>query len=90
MVSLPRESKVYAKGFIVLAKLTSRNRLTLPKAILAQVPAADYFEVEVESGRIVLTPLRISRINRVREKLTELGITEVDVADAVQWARKPE
>jgi hypothetical protein len=36
----------------------------------------------------VLTPVRISRIDAVREKLTQLGITEQDVKDVVQLARK--
>jgi hypothetical protein len=74
----------------VLAKLTSKNQLTLPKAVLDKVAAAIYFEVEAEGGRIVLTPVRISRIDAVREKLAEMGITEADVEDAVNWARKQE
>lgn len=74
----------------MLAKLTSKNQLTLPKAVLDKVSAATYFEVEAEGGRIVLTPVRISRIDAVREKLAEMGITEADVEDAVQWARKQE
>jgi UDP-N-acetylglucosamine enolpyruvyl transferase len=72
----------------MLAKLTGKNQLTLPKAILDKMPDATYFEVEAEGGRIVLTPVRISRIDAVSEKLTQLGITEQDVEDAVQWARK--
>ena len=29
----------------MLAKLTSKNQLTLPKAVTAEVPAAEYFDV---------------------------------------------
>lgn len=43
-----------------------------------------------EGRRIVLTPNSISRINEVREKLAELGITEAEVAAAVQWGRRHE
>lgn len=43
-----------------------------------------------EGGRIVLTPTSISRVNEVREKLAELGITEADVEYAVQWAHRQE
>ena len=43
----------------MLAKLTSKNQLTLPKAIISQFPGAEYFEIATESGRIVLTPARI-------------------------------
>lgn len=71
----------------MLAKLTSKNQLTLPKSVLDKVPDSTYFEVEAEGGRIVLTPVRISRIDAVREKLAQLGITENDIEDAVQWAR---
>jgi hypothetical protein len=74
----------------MLAKLTGKNQLTLPKAILNQVQDATYFEVEAQDGRIVLTPVRISRVEAVREKLAQLGITEKDVEDAVQWARSKE
>jgi hypothetical protein len=72
----------------MLVKLTSKNQLTLPTAILDMMPDTIYFEVEARDDRIVLTPLRISRVDIVREKLAQLGITEQDVEDAVQWARK--
>ncbi len=45
----------------MLAKLTSKNRLTLPKAILSDFEGAEYFDVTGENGCIVLTPVRITR-----------------------------
>ena len=42
----------------------------------------------VESGRIILTPVRIQQADAVRAKLEALGINEQDVSDAIQWARK--
>lgn len=72
----------------MLAKLTSKNQLTLPKALVAQMDAAEYFEVLVENGRIVLTPVRVQRAQAVRDKLGQLGITEEDVDAAVAWARR--
>jgi hypothetical protein len=72
---------------IVLAKITSKNQLTLPKAVMAVVGAAEYFDVEVHQGQIVLTPVRIQRGDAVRAKLAALGLADADVADAVQWAR---
>ena len=71
----------------MLAKRTSKNQLTLPKAIVTAVDGAEYFEVEVTDGRVVLTPVRIQRADAVRAKLAELGITEDDVDAAVTWAR---
>ena len=71
----------------MLARLTSRNRLTLPKAVTAAVEATDYFDVTTENGRIVLTPVRLNRADGVRAKLAELGLSEHDVAEAVACAR---
>ena len=71
----------------MLAKLTSKNQLTLPKAAVQAVGASDYFDVEVREGQIVLTPVRIQRGDAVRAKLAALGLGEADVADAVRWAR---
>ncbi|ARP79561.1 AbrB family transcriptional regulator [Bordetella genomosp. 8] len=72
----------------MLAKITSKNQITLPKAIVAGIDAAEYFDVSVENGRIVLTPVRVQRAQAVREKLEQLGITEQDIEDAVAWARR--
>lgn len=74
-------------GLAMLAKLTSKNQLTLPKAAVQAVEAAEYFEVTVREGQIVLTPVRIQRGDAVRAKLAALGLAEADVANAVQWAR---
>ncbi len=74
----------------MLAKLTSKNQLTLPKAVLSDFEGAEYFEVTGENGRIVLTPVRLARAGAVRAKLAELGLSEADVADAVSWARQAE
>jgi len=74
----------------MLAKMTSKNQITLPKAVTAQVPTAEYFDVEVEGGRIVLTPVRMQKADAVREKLAQLGIAENDADDAVAWARGQE
>ena len=72
----------------MLAKLTSKNQITLPKAVVSAVAVTEYFEVAVDAGRIVLTPVRILKADAVREKLAALGIDEPDVADAVSWARR--
>lgn len=72
----------------MLAKLTSKNQITLPKAAVQDIEAAEYFEVAVENGRIVLTPVRLQQAQAVRDKLAQMGITERDVQDAVAWARQ--
>jgi len=72
----------------MLAKMTSKNQLTLPKSVTAIVGPAEYYDVEARNGQIVLTPVRIQRGDAVRAKLAELDLNEQDVADAVAWARK--
>ena len=74
----------------MLAKMTSKNQVTLPKSAVQAVGASDYFDVEVRSGQIVLTPVRIQRGDAVRAKLAALGLVDADVADAVRWARSTE
>jgi hypothetical protein len=71
----------------MLAKITSRNRITLPKAVVQDYPRAIYFEVQSKGGRIVLTPVRMSRASELREKLAVLGVTNADLRAAVKWAR---
>jgi len=72
----------------MLAKLTSKNQLTLPKSILLAFPNAKYFEVEQQGSKIVLTAVQIQNADSLRDKIAQLGITETDVQDAVQWARR--
>ncbi len=72
----------------MLAKMTSKNQLTLPKSITAAVGAAEYFDVETRNGQIILTPVRIQRGDAVRAKLAELNLQEQDISDAVAWARQ--
>ena len=72
----------------MLAKLTSKNQLTLPKAIMAGFEDVEYFDVTTDNGRVVLTPVRLVRADAVRAKLAELGVSEADVAEAVAWARQ--
>lgn len=60
----------------MLAKLTSKNQLTLPKAIVREFEGTGYFDVQAENGRIVLTPARIQDMSAVWRKVEALGITE--------------
>jgi len=71
----------------VLAKMTSKNQLTLPKSVTQAVDATEYFDVEARAGQIILTPVRIQRGDAVRAKLAELNLAQADIADAVSWVR---
>lgn len=73
----------------MLAKITAKNQLTLPKAITNAIGPVEYFDVQAKDGQIVLTPVRIQRADAVRAKLSALNLKEEDLADAVSWARRP-
>ena len=76
----------------MLAKKTSKNQITLPKAISAAFPDAEYFDVSIEENRILLRPVKMvpyrKTLEEVRAKMAKLGITENDVSEAVKWARR--
>ena len=72
----------------MLAKKTSKNQITLPKAIISHFPDTEYFDVREEDGHIVLVPLRPSRADEARDKPAKPGLTEAGVADAAKWARQ--
>ena len=72
----------------MLAKRTRKNQITLPKAIVQRVGEADDYDVTVQVGKIVLTPVRLQQADAVRAKVERLGITQDDVDEAVAWARK--
>jgi len=72
----------------MLAKITAKNQLTLPKSITAAVGPAEYFDVQARDGQIILTPVRIQRADAVRAKLALLALAPQDIVDAVAWARQ--
>ena len=72
----------------MLAKITSKNQLTLPKAATNAVGPTEYFDIQIKDGQIVLTPVRIQRADAVRAKLAQLDLKEKDISAAVASARK--
>jgi multisubunit Na+/H+ antiporter MnhE subunit len=72
----------------MLAKLTSKNQITLPKALVNKFPGTEYFDVQEEAGRLILKPVKVRDLDAVWRKIESLGITEKDVGDAVKWARR--
>lgn len=78
----------------MLCKRTSRNQLTIPKAIADQFPDVFYFDAALEGGRIVLKPVRIDGpdnpdLESIRTKMESLGITGKDIDAAIRSARRP-
>ena len=75
-----------------IAKLTSKNQLTLPREIVREFPGVEYFEVRVRGEEIVLRPVAFAPtgdlIEKVRDHIAALGLTEAHVEEAVRWARR--
>jgi hypothetical protein len=65
----------------MIAKLTAKNQLTLPKSITRSIGDAEYFDVKVEDGQII-------RADVIRARLSALDLSEQDISDAVTWARR--
>ncbi len=73
----------------MLAKLTSKNQITIPREVLSKVPKVQYFDVENRDGTIVLNPVQVinTDLQKIREKIKGMGLTESCVKEAVRWAR---
>jgi bifunctional DNA-binding transcriptional regulator/antitoxin component of YhaV-PrlF toxin-antitoxin module len=73
----------------MLAKLTSKNQITIPKKIIDQIPETSYFEVELRDGAVVLKPLRTysTSIEAIRSKVKSLDLSPLCVKEAIKWAR---
>ena len=73
----------------MLAKITSKNQITIPKKIIDQIPETNYFDVELKDGLIVLRPLKFydTDLEKIRTKVKKLGLRQNSVAKAIKWAR---
>jgi hypothetical protein len=73
----------------MLAKLTAKNQITIPKDVLSKLPKVEYFEVEYKEGVVVLKPVKVfdTDLAEIREKVRKLGLSKECVAEAVGWAR---
>lgn len=74
----------------MLAKITSKNQITIPKAIMEQLPSAEYFDLALEEGVITMQPVQVAPLGleAIHAKMNRLGLTEESISDAVRWARE--
>lgn len=70
----------------MLAKITAKNQLTLPKSVTEPLGPVQYFDVQTRGGQIVLTPVRIQRGDALRAKLAELALSQKTLDAALNWA----
>jgi bifunctional DNA-binding transcriptional regulator/antitoxin component of YhaV-PrlF toxin-antitoxin module len=73
----------------MLAKITSKNQITIPKKIIDHLPDVKYFDVELKDGVVLLKPLIVYDVNldHIRSKIKKLGLQKNAVKEAIQWAR---
>ena len=72
----------------MIAKRTTRNRITLPKALVSRFPDVKYFDVRESDGEIILKPIKVRDLESVYDKVELQGVTEKDVGEAVRWVRR--
>ncbi len=75
----------------LLIKKTTKNQVTIPKALLGKLEPTDYFEAEVAGDTLVLRPVKVVEmvdIDKVRDRLRRRRVRPDEVQKAVDWARK--
>jgi len=73
----------------MIIRMSSKNRITIPKHIVGQIGDVQYFEVELQDGIILLKPLRNydTGLEKIRLKIKDLCVEPEKAAEAVGWAR---
>ncbi len=73
----------------MLAKLTTKNQITIPKNVIDQLPDVKYFDVHLKDGAVVLKPLSVydTDLAQIRSRIKKLGLKPDCVAEAIKWAR---
>lgn len=76
----------------MLAKLTSKNQITLPKSAVMAFEGAAYYDVEVRPEGLLLRPAKIhvasQALEEARKKFKEKGFDEDTITQAVRWTRQ--
>jgi hypothetical protein len=70
-----------------LAKLTSKNQITIPQRIIDQIPDAGYIKVELNDRMLVLRPLKIysASLEEIRAMVENLDPDPGCVREAIKW-----
>ncbi|MEA3361074.1 MAG: AbrB/MazE/SpoVT family DNA-binding domain-containing protein [Thermodesulfobacteriota bacterium] len=68
----------------MLAKLTVKNQITIPKKIITQLKDVQYFDVDIKDGLVLLKPVKVFKadLQGIRAKIKKLGFSEDCVSEA--------
>jgi len=73
----------------MLAKITSKNQITIPKKIIDKIPNVKHFDIELKDGIIIMKPVKFydTNLDQIRAKIKKIGLKENSVAEAIKWAK---
>lgn len=73
----------------MLAKITAKNQITIPKKIMDQLPKTQYFDLELSDGIVMLKPVKVmdTNLDQIRYKIGKLGLKPDSVSEAIRWAK---
>ncbi|MFC1814211.1 AbrB/MazE/SpoVT family DNA-binding domain-containing protein [Thermodesulfobacteriota bacterium] len=74
----------------MLAKITAKNQITIPKKIMEQLPETQYFDLELVDGVVMLKPVKVldTNLDQIRYKIDKLGLKPGSVGEAIRWAKQ--
>ena len=74
----------------MLAKITAKNQITIPKKIMQQLPETQYFDLELVNGVVMLKPVKVldTNLDQIRYKIDKLGLKPGSVGEAIRWAKQ--
>jgi bifunctional DNA-binding transcriptional regulator/antitoxin component of YhaV-PrlF toxin-antitoxin module len=86
--TIKRKSEI-KEGGVMLAKLTAKNQITIPKDVISRFSGVRYFDVEHRDETIILKPVKVfdADLEGIRKKIRKLGLSEDYISEAVRWAR---
>jgi bifunctional DNA-binding transcriptional regulator/antitoxin component of YhaV-PrlF toxin-antitoxin module len=73
----------------MLAKITSKNQITIPKKIIEKMPNVKHFDIEFKDGVVIMKPIKFydTNLDQIRAKIKKLELTEDSVAEAIKWVK---
>ncbi len=59
----------------MLAKLTTKNQITIPRDIISRLPNVRYFDVDYDNGVVFLKPVKVydADLKQIRTKIKKIG-----------------
>ena len=73
----------------MLAKITSKNQITIPKKIIEKMHGIKHFDIEFKDGVVIMKPIKFydTNLDQIRAKIKKLGLKEDSVAEAIKWVK---